>query len=207
MKKNIDHAEAERERRAETIHAWTEENLAKTNRIGSLRDIKDCPETRQSCLERLNVVRSFVEMYGFSQSDQINLGYLYGARYSGRPGKDLFDFYLECLSALKATPAEREKRGFASEEDCTQRFIQETEREIRRVERLYKKPRARQRSSPELNSNEIALPACEVLNSPEMDALLRCQASIERSIDRTLSQLERLHRMRLGQPVLPKLDV
>jgi hypothetical protein len=35
------------------------------------------------------------------------------------------------------------------------------------------------------------------------------QASIERAFDRTLAQLERLQRMRLGQQVLPaiKLDV
>lgn len=39
--------------------------------------------------------------------------------------------------------------------------------------------------------------------------LLRYEASIERSFDRTLSQLERAQRMRLGQPILPpiKLDV
>jgi len=39
--------------------------------------------------------------------------------------------------------------------------------------------------------------------------LLRYEASIERSFDRTLSQLERVQRMRLGQPILPpiKLDV
>lgn len=39
------------------------------------------------------------------------------------------------------------------------------------------------------------------------DGILRYEASIERSFDRTLSQLERLQRIRLGQPVLPKLEV
>jgi hypothetical protein len=33
------------------------------------------------------------------------------------------------------------------------------------------------------------------------------EARLERNIDRTLSELERLQRMRLGQPVLPKLEV
>ena len=39
--------------------------------------------------------------------------------------------------------------------------------------------------------------------------LLRYEASIERAFDRTLSQIERAQRMRLGQPILPpiKLDV
>jgi hypothetical protein len=44
-----------------------------------------------------------------------------------------------------------------------------------------------------------------VLNHP--DHLLRYETSIERSFDRTLTQLERLQQMRLGQPVLPKLEV
>lgn len=43
----------------------------------------------------------------------------------------------------------------------------------------------------------------------EREHLLRYEASIERAIDRTMGQLERLQRMRLGQPVLPpiKLEV
>ena len=44
-----------------------------------------------------------------------------------------------------------------------------------------------------------------ILNNP--DRLLRYEASIERNFDRTLTQLERVQRLRLGQPVLPKLEV
>ncbi len=39
------------------------------------------------------------------------------------------------------------------------------------------------------------------------ERLLRYEASLERSIDRTLNQLERRQRMRLGQPVPPTLKV
>ncbi len=46
-----------------------------------------------------------------------------------------------------------------------------------------------------------------VPDPPELDRLLRYEASLERSFDRTLSQLEHLQRIRLGQPVLPKLEV
>ena len=46
-----------------------------------------------------------------------------------------------------------------------------------------------------------------VPETPRLDRLLRREASLDRSFDRTLSQLERLQRMRLGQPVLPKLEV
>jgi hypothetical protein len=39
------------------------------------------------------------------------------------------------------------------------------------------------------------------------DKLLRYQTTLERSIERTLTQLERLQRMRLGQPVPPPIKV
>jgi hypothetical protein len=39
------------------------------------------------------------------------------------------------------------------------------------------------------------------------DRLQRYEGSLERSFDRTLSQLERLQRIRLGQPVLPAIKV
>src|SRR5713226_4867047 len=40
---------------------------------------------------------------------------------------------------------------------------------------------------------------------PALDRLLRYEASLERSFDRTLSLLEHLQRMRAGQPVLPEV--
>lgn len=44
-------------------------------------------------------------------------------------------------------------------------------------------------------------------DSPSVDQLLRYEASLERAFDRTLNQLERLQRMRLGQPVPPEIKV
>ncbi len=47
-----------------------------------------------------------------------------------------------------------------------------------------------------------------MLLRPEIgDQLLRYEATLERAIDRTIAQLERLQRMRLGQPVPPSIDV
>lgn len=40
-----------------------------------------------------------------------------------------------------------------------------------------------------------------------MDRLLRYEASLERNFDRTLAQLERVQRVRQGQPVAPRLDL
>jgi len=44
-------------------------------------------------------------------------------------------------------------------------------------------------------------------DAPTLDRLLRYEASLDRSFDRTVTQLERLQRIRFGRPVLPKLEV
>ena len=46
-----------------------------------------------------------------------------------------------------------------------------------------------------------------VPDAATLDRLLRYSASLERDFDRTLNQLERLQRMRKGQPVPPPLNV
>jgi hypothetical protein len=45
------------------------------------------------------------------------------------------------------------------------------------------------------------------LNIPVLDPLMRCETAFERTIDRILYQLERLQRMRHGQPVPPEQRV
>ncbi len=163
------------------------------------------------CLDHLDTLRENADKYGLDyESDSIHLGLIYGARYSGRPGRDLFDFYLECLGALKATATERQRRGFESEVDCVQKFIAETEKEMRRLEGHRKRPIQKPKQRPLTDEDQprgTSLLKWEIPDSDELDRLLRCEASLERALDRTLSQLERLQRMRLGQSVPPKLEV
>ena len=45
-----------------------------------------------------------------------------------------------------------------------------------------------------------------VPEAPRLDRLLRYEASLERAFDRTLNQLERLQRIRLGLPVPQRWD-
>lgn len=49
--------------------------------------------------------------------------------------------------------------------------------------------------------------ARNVPDGPQLDRLLRYEASLERTFDRALSQLERLQRMRLGQSVPPSINL
>jgi hypothetical protein len=74
--------------------------------------------------------------------------------------------------------------------------------EVRRIKHDQKA-----RDSVQTARTQLEIVCRNVPDSPGLDRLLRYEASLERSFDRTLSQLERLQRMRLGQPVLPKLEV
>jgi hypothetical protein len=58
------------------------------------------------------------------------------------------------------------------------------------------------RRQAELDAKAAVVPSPQVL-----DRLLRYEAHLSREIDRTLSQLERLQRMRMGQAVPPPLKV
>ena len=55
---------------------------------------------------------------------------------------------------------------------------------------------------PKFNTAAASIPPGEV-----SDQLIRYEAHLSREFDRTLSQLERLQRMRKGQPVLPPIKV
>jgi hypothetical protein len=50
-------------------------------------------------------------------------------------------------------------------------------------------------------------PNCKIAETVKLDHLLRYDASLERSFDRTLNQLERLQSRRRGQPAPPRIDV
>jgi hypothetical protein len=67
----------------------------------------------------------------------------------------------------------------------------------------------RQRRSliTKLAAKDCGTAAVYWLNVPEMDLRLRYASSLYRDVDRTLNQLERLQRMRTGQPVPPTITV
>lgn len=75
-------------------------------------------------------------------------------------------------------------------------------REILRLAKLHDDVEKVETLRREHNVVGARVPSQEV-----SDRLLRYEAHLSREFDRTLSQLERLQRIRSGQPVLPKLEV
>jgi hypothetical protein len=169
---------------------------------GLVRKIAN-PEALQRCLDLLKKLRDSIEQDDFDpQNDAPILTTLYGEFNDKHWEETLFNSYL-LFSRVADLPDHIRKEGeFDSPEEYKKAFLEELADEQKRLER-YKKERS------SIESSRVKLEALRrnVPDSPRLDHLLRYAASLERSFDRTLNQLERAQRMRLGQPVLPPINV
>ncbi len=155
------------------------------------------------CLQWLANLRKGIEDVGFRPDrDALILRRLYGDRDLRRLGTDLYDVYETFLQVAKTPKEEREHKVYFPPEACRQIVMEKIDKEIRRIKRDQKA-----RASIETARTQLEIVCRNVPDGPGLDRLLRYEASLERTLDRTLSQLERLQRMRRGQPVLPKLEV
>ena len=154
------------------------------------------PRVLDKCIELLRKLKGYVERGGFdAEFDEQLLTRVYG-------NCDFFDRYRFWCSAAKASTSEDRPDGDPSPEECTREFLKELQKEITRLEQ-YKK--ASNRISTERVETEVRRQ--NVPDSPNAERLLRYETTIERNFDRTLNQLERLQRMRMGQPVPPPVNV
>ena len=172
------------------------------NNQGLIRNIPN-PHVLERCVELLVELREQVERDGFSLAyNEEILEKIYGDREDNRLQEDLYDSYLAWMGTSKVSEEEREREGYASPEQCRKNVLQEIDEEIRRLKHDQKT-----RASVQTARTQLEIVSRNVPDGPGLDRLLRYEGSLERSFDRTLSQLERLQRIRLGQPVLPKLEV
>ena len=160
------------------------------------------PEVLGRCLELLTELREGVERKGFREEDTEILDKIYGESHQAHLRTNFYDWYLIWSDNAGASEAERASQGYTSADSCKQIAIEGIGEEIQRLKRYQKTQGA-------IEANRMKLEALRrcVPESPSLDRLLRYEASLERSFDRTLSQLERLQRMRRGQPVPPTLKV
>jgi hypothetical protein len=161
------------------------------------------PAILERCLKLLRELNAGIEEHGFdAESDLTILTKLYVEPTSAESERTLFDSYDSWASQAEVSEEERQEHGCATPEECKKNFLEELADEIERLER-YKKERA------PMESEKMKLAALRqrVPLTPQFDHLLKYEASLERNFDRTLGQLERLQRMRLGQLILPKLEV
>jgi hypothetical protein len=166
------------------------------SRIGDLNVL-------ERCLEMLEQLKEELENRGFDpERDGPILEEIYGERVEDRYQEDLYSSYITWCDTAVAPAEEREREGYSSPEKCKEIMLEEIKQEIIRLKDYQNKqaPSEALRTQLEIQSRSIP-------DTPELDRLLRYEASLERSFDRTLSQLERAQRMRLGHPVPPRIDV
>jgi hypothetical protein len=156
-----------------------------------------------ACLTRLEVLQRSIQTEGLNlEHDAQILVDIYG-EYSGRHWQvDLLTFYVGLSAVAALTDEIRQRRGLPTPEECKTNFLERLRDEIDRLTADHCERAAVKCDQMRLRSLCRSIP-----ESPKLDQFLRYSASLERTFDRTLNQLERAQRLRLGQPVAPQIDV
>lgn len=163
----------------------------------------DDPNVFERCLELLSNLRQEIYDRGFDEkSDRSLLDTIYGEPGTPRTRQFLHEEYSKWSYTARATEDERVREGYARPEQCKQYVLQAISAEIK-----YLKQDQVKRESIKSKRKKVEALRQSVPDSPGLDRLLRYEASLDRAFDRTLSRLERLQRIRKGQPLPPQLDV
>jgi hypothetical protein len=151
-------------------------------------------------IEFLNQIRSSVEARGFrAEIDYDLLKKLYGVDVDGKPQSGAFHFYL--WLARCASDAEKDEQN-ADLDEYKKMTLQALDIEIGNLTVLksvaldVERERSKYRADQALFSRQATL-----------DLYIRYDTYLSRETDRLLNRLERLQRMRNGQPLPPQLDV
>ena len=116
--------------------------------------------------------------------------------------EDFSETYRQWAFTAETPEEEREREGYATPEPCKKNVLSEIQAEIEHCQKYQ-----RQRASIASKRTRLEIQRRNVPESDKLDRLLRYEASLERAFDRALNQLERIQRLRRGQPVPPRIDV
>jgi len=159
------------------------------------------PEILEYCLKLLVELQNGIRSGGFSEKrDYSILAIIYGANLDLRG--TLINRYSVWLNTSRVPEEERQRQGYATPERCEEQMLSEIDAEIRRL-RDYRE----EQEGKELERAKFEILRRKIPESEKLDRLLRYETSLERAFDRALSQLERMQRLRRGQPVAPRIDV
>ena len=161
------------------------------------------PIVLETCLSLLTVLEALIEKQGFDEAiDKKLLTRLYGNTPSADELESLLDSYSRWLKNALFAGSTGKENGLKSPEECKNKFLEELNEEIERLQD-YQKERAQIESS----RMKVESLSRNVPGAPQLDRLLRYETTLEKAFDRTLNQLERLQRIRKGQTLPPTLNV
>jgi hypothetical protein len=214
-------AEGAEIRRGTTLYSWykferDEQEAAKFIRSeekvrAGLFSRIDNPFIRDRCLTTLHRLKARIEVRGFdSFVDTHLLTMIFGDAEMAAQTISLVAAYKLCsqggedpdLGVQNKPEAKELKENLLTPEERKTNYLRELQFVMDRVKGYSE-------ASPRLNAptEKLELTCRKEPDGSELDHLPRYEAHLERCIDRTLSQLERLQRIRKGQPVLPELKV
>lgn len=161
------------------------------------------PDVFEMVITHLKDLRGSIEENGFDfEGDSKVLRKIYGPLSSDSLRGNLFLRYTLIAYACGRLAEDASEGPKYSEAEGRQRAIKRIDEEIKSLEELRE-------VCEETETKRDSYEATAALVPPEgiLDRLLRYEASLDRAFDRTLTQLERLQRMRLGQPIPPPVRV
>jgi hypothetical protein len=164
------------------------------------------PGRFELCMDFLAELREGIAKDGFDQRrDTRLLERVYGEPDQYLEAKTLHDAYLIWQQTSVVPEEERQREGFPTAEQCRLAALEGIDAEVDRLNKV-KQLRAERAQIPAPRA-VVQVLRKSVLDGPALDRFLRVEASLERAFDRTLIQLERVQRMRLGHPVPPPIKV
>jgi len=189
-------------------------DLALQNRLDELEyaQLKDASDAKPRHNNPLSVIQNALEILNLHRlcfiaddpqdedTTRRTLKSIYGYQDGGPEPYGWRQMSLTLSKLLTSAELRKEKSENAPE--VKQFLVEAIGKEILRLVELHDTAAEVERLRHEHNVACARAPSQEV-----SDRLIRYEAHLSREFDRTLAQLERLQRMRLGQPVLPKLEV
>ena len=159
------------------------------------------PEIVEYCVRLLLKLQNGIRSRGFSETRDCSiLAKIYGDDLD--LDGTFRNFYKSWLNTSRVLEQERQCKGYATPEQCKEKVLSEIDAEIRRL-RNYREGQAimeSERTKLEISRRKVPV-------SERLEALMRCEAGLERGFERGLNQYERIQRLRRGQPATPRIDV
>lgn len=176
----------------------TSDDLAVGVALDFLKEMQD--KIQQEGLHWARDEKMLRRLYGTKPTLVDQMAELFGESKEETTGPDIWGDLAKSYWELAGPGTERhDARPPKASSDRILAMIQE---EIDRLDRLFDRFAMRSMQRRELETMSSLVPKTEVL-----ERLQRYEGSLDRAFERTLAQLERLQRLRLGQPVPPELRV
>jgi len=179
------------------VEAWDQSRAAIES--GGLLKFINNPFVVREAKEVLASFRQVLTTYGFREDSRL-LAKLYGRDQDGGTPHGLRLHY-ELYAAL-ARLAQKRGDDKSEETELKKIMVAFMDREIERLTEIEKLVETADTQRLEYKSSAAIIPGQEA-----SERLLRYETHFSREIDRILNQLERLQRIRNGQPVPPTLNV